>query len=286
MLDFGFLVKISRPRFWLYIFGPFLVGLISGATQPENILNWKTILFGLYFFFPANLLIYGINDIFDYETDRLNEKKTEYETLVEPDYRKELFAVILVTNLPFVFLSAFFGIKIFSAMGGFLFFSCFYSAPPIRAKAKPLLDSMFNILYVFPGIFAFVLLTGKFPPLILIVAAGLWTMAMHAYSAIPDIEADKQAGLQTIATRLGSVGTHIFCLSLYLLSAILAFQYIGILSVLLGFIYTLMILISLFLNKKNQVFKVYKFFPLINSVVGFVLFWQIALSKFNLSERF
>jgi hypothetical protein len=38
---------------------------------------------------------------------------------------------------------------------GFLFFGIFYSAPPIRAKEIPFLDSFFNILYVFPGIAAY-----------------------------------------------------------------------------------------------------------------------------------
>lgn len=286
MSDSNFLLKISRPRFWLYILGPFLIGLVGGSAQPSDILNWKMLVFGTYFFFPANLLIYGINDIFDYETDRLNEKKNEYETLVEPDYRRKLWAAILLSNLPFIALSLFLGELIILAMGGFLFFSCFYSAPPIRAKTKPFLDSIFNILYLFPGIFAFILISGKMPPFIVIIAAGLWTMAMHAYSAIPDIEADQKAGLKTIATWLGSKGTLVFCLILYLSAASLVFQYIGFLSVFLAIIYALMIFISFQFDKSNQIFRVYKFFPLLNSVVGFVLFWTIALSKFDLSQIF
>ncbi|HQU82103.1 MAG TPA: prenyltransferase [Pyrinomonadaceae bacterium] len=282
MLDLKFLLKISRPRFWIYIFGPFIVGLISGANSPNEILSLKNLIFGIYFLFPANLLIYGINDIFDYETDKLNQKKTEYETLVEPDYRKGLSIVILLTNLPFIIYSFFINSKLALAMCGFLFFSCFYSAPPIRAKAIPFLDSIFNILYVFPAIFSFVLMTENFPPILAVVSAGFWTMAMHAYSAVPDIEADKQANLQTVATKLGANGTLLFCLVCYLLSAVLAFQFIGIFAFFFGIIYAAMMIISFKFNQKNEVFKVYKFFPMVNTIVGFFLFWTIALSKFDI----
>ena len=75
MLDAPFLIKVIRPRFWLYIFGPYLVGLAAGASSRVDFLRFDALLFGLYFLFPANLLIYGINDIFDFETDRRNPKK-------------------------------------------------------------------------------------------------------------------------------------------------------------------------------------------------------------------
>lgn len=282
MLNLKFLLKISRPRFWIYVFGPFIIGLISGANSPNEVLSLKNLIFGIYFLFPANLLIYGINDIFDYETDKLNQKKTDYETLVEPDYRKGLSVVILLTNLPFIIYSFTFGYKTALAMCGFLFFSCFYSATPIRAKAIPFLDSIFNILYIFPSIFSFVLMTETFPAVLAVISAGFWTMAMHAYSAVPDIVADKQANLQTVATKLGSNITLLFCLICYILSSILAFQFIGIFAVLFGIIYAVMMIISFKFNQTDEVFKVYKFFPMVNTIVGFFLFWTIAFSKFNI----
>jgi 4-hydroxybenzoate polyprenyltransferase len=36
----------------------------------------------------------------------------------------------------------------------------------------------------------------------LIIAAIDWAIAMHAYSAIPDIKADSEAGISTVATLL------------------------------------------------------------------------------------
>ena len=282
MLRLPFLLKVSRLRFWLYVFGPYLIGLIAGANEPSDFLKPQILFFGLYFLFPANLLIYGINDIFDYETDKLNEKKIEYETLVEPKLQKKLLTVIVFFNLPFVIAAFFHGTKVLLAMAGFLFFSIFYSAPPIRAKSKPILDSIFNILYIFPGVFSYALLTGTFPSWSIIIAGGFWTMAMHAYSAIPDIQADRQADLQTIATELGARLTLVFCSVLYIFSAVLAFPYLGMFGVFLGIIFVAMILISFQFNKTDQLFKVYKFFPVVNSLTGFLLFWQILLSKFDI----
>ena len=272
-----FLLKVSRPRFWLYVFGPYIVGLAAGAASWQDFLRLDSIIFAAYFLFPANLLIYGINDIFDFETDRRNPKKAEYEMLVRPESHRALVWAILLLNIPFIVAIAFLTPHALPSLAGFLFFSIFYSVPPIRAKAIPILDSAFNILYVLPGAFAYQMLTGTFMPWILFVAAGLWTMAMHAYSAIPDIQADKQAGVSTIATLLGRKGTLIFCLTAYLASAALASQSLGYFTVALAAVYATMIALSWFSNKEDGVFSIYKYFPLVNAAVGFFLFWLTAI---------
>lgn len=279
MPDIRFLLKVSRPRFWLYLFGPYLIGLVAGASTRGELLSFGNIVFGLYFLFPANLLIYGVNDIFDFETDKLNPKKQDYEALVQPADRRGLITAILATNLPLIVAEAFFNAAVLTALAGFLLFSVFYSAPPVRAKAIPVVDSLFNILYIFPGIFAFATITGSFPPAAVIAAGGFWTAAMHAYSAIPDMASDRIAGLETVATFLGRNGTHLFCAACYLASALLAFPYVGVLAALCGIVYLALILISLYAKKPENIFGIYKRFPLINSIVGFVLFWFVALTN-------
>ena len=280
MSDLRFLLKVSRPRFWFYVFGPYLVGLVAGAESPRQLYSLFFALYGVYFTFPANLLIYGVNDIYDYETDTLNEKKTEYEILVTPALRSKLWLAIFITN--FAFIGIFFhgGFPTIVAGIGFLFFSVFYSAPPIRAKSKPFLDSAFNILYVMPGAFGYSLVTGQFPPAAIIVAAGLWTAAMHAYSAIPDIDADKTAGLKTIATVLGPFATLAVCSFLYLAAAVISFECLGFASISLGSAYLILMAASVVSVRSGTLFKLYKAFPIINILAGFIIFWQIALNKF------
>lgn len=279
MPDARFLFKVSRPRFWLYVFGPYLVGLAAGAASKEDFFRIDAIIFGLYFLLPANLLIYGINDIFDFETDRLNPKKSEYEMLVRPESHRSLAVWIILLNLPFIAAAYFLAPQALASLAGFVFFSVFYSAPPIRAKALPIVDSIFNVLYVFPGAFAYQMLTGSFPPLTIMIAGGLWTMAMHAYSAIPDIGSDTEAGVSTIATFLGKNGTLIFCLIMYIASAFLAVPYLGIASAIFGGIFAVMILVSFVTKNTDGVFGIYKLFPIVNAVAGFALFWFVALSN-------
>ncbi len=123
------------------------------------------------------------------------------------------------------------------------------------------------------------MLSGSFPPITLMIAAGCWTAAMHAYSAIPDIEADKKANLQTIATVCGPYLTLAICAALYLAAAIISFEYLGMVSVSLGFAYVFLMLASVRSYRTGRLFKLYKAFPLINILAGFILFWEVALQK-------
>lgn len=274
--------QLSRPRFWIYVFGPYIVGLAAGATRLTDFQRWPVIVCGLFFLFPANLLIYGVNDIFDYETDKHNAKKTDYETFVSPVERSGLWWAIALANLPFLLALRATNAQASGALVAFLFFSLFYSMPPMRAKTKPILDSAFNVLYICPGIFAYYLIGGHALAIPLVLAAWCWAMAMHAYSAVPDITADSAAGLQTVATFLGLRGTLIFCLLLYTTAAMLAVSVLSFLAVILGTVYIGLMLASLHAGTEQGVMRLYRGFPLINTISGAVLFFAAAWPKFGL----
>lgn len=274
------LLRISRPRFWLYELGTYAVGVavayaaIGGGALPVIPL----LAFFAYFLFPANLLIYGINDIHDYETDRLNPKKTGYEALVLPAEHRSLYRAILLVTLPF--LPFLWGAPFPAALAFavFLFCAIGYSAPPVRAKARPGLDSLFSAgHYVATGAFGYLLAGGPELALAPIVAGMCWAVAMHAYSAVPDIQADGDAGLATIATRFGARGTLLLCLALYILAAVLAFPYLGALTVLLGAVYTAIMLASLLARSDAALFRLYAAFPVLNALAGMALFFSAVL---------
>ena len=277
MKSFRWLLTVSRPRFWPYLSGPFLIGLASaGKASVES--HWLMLVcMGIYFLFPANLLIYGINDIYDYETDKKNPKKQGYEALVTPKKHNFLASAVAVANYPFILGFLFWqGAPVAARVGLALFLvtGVGYSAPPIRAKAKPFLDTLFNSLYVFPAFVSYGILTGKFPPLALFLAATAWCMAMHAYSAIPDIDADKRAKIATVATVLGTNGTLLFCALCYVAAAVLSANWMGLFSVAVGVLYLALVGIT-FAKGKNKVLSVYKIFPKINLIVGVALFWFV-----------
>jgi 4-hydroxybenzoate polyprenyltransferase len=273
------LLRTSRPRFWMYVFGPYIVGALIGASNPQAYLSPLALLFAFFFLFPANLLIYGINDIFDYETDVLNSKKQTYEDLVLPDERRFIALNCAIFCLPFLALLWFVLRDCWWMMLGFLFFSICYSAPPIRAKSKPILDSMFNVLYIFPGAFGYFLTGGTHFSIQLFVSAWLWAMAMHAYSAVPDISADREAGVPTVATLLGLKPTLFFCGALYLGSALLSFSAISWLAVILTAVYSALIGLSIRKGTEHGVMTIYRVFPFVNSLAGAALWWFIAFNK-------
>lgn len=286
------LLRISRPRFWLYEVGTYAVGVAAalayvstnGGGAPTPLTFALILLFFLYFLFPANLFIYGINDIHDYETDRLNPKKIAYETLVMPDEHAKLMRIILATNMPFVLLAgilAGLGTVSWGACAAFfVFLLCAwqYSAPPVRAKARPLFDSLFSAgHYVATGVFAYLLAGGNELSWVLVVAGMAWAVAMHAYSAVPDIDADTESGIQTIATELGRDGTIILCLGLYLSAGILATIHTGFIALVLALVYAALMILSLRAKSEDALFALYAKFPLVNALAGAVVFFAAAL---------
>jgi 4-hydroxybenzoate polyprenyltransferase len=275
-----FWLRVSRPRFWVYVFGPYLLGwLAAQSVLPPTSFPWLAFGFSLFFLLPANLLIYGVNDIFDYATDKLNPKKQGYEFLVEPSRYGLLWTGIIIFCLPFLLLCLY--VPQFAQVGlfGFLFFALFYSAPPIRAKTKPLLDSVFNILYVFPAVVGYYIAGGTNISYSALIAAGLWTMAMHAFSAVPDITADQAAHLNTIATLLQKRGTLLFCLLCYVAATLLANLSLGPVAYLLGTPYMIIMTMALATKNDTRLFALYRWFPKLNTLVGFALFWIIVWLK-------
>ncbi|PQV65400.1 4-hydroxybenzoate polyprenyltransferase [Abditibacterium utsteinense] len=280
------LLRVSRPRFWMYVFGPYIVGALCGASAPKQFFSPLALVFALFFIFPANLLIYGVNDIFDYETDVLNAKKRGYETLIPPDERWKIGRATFLFCAPFLAFLPFVPRESFFALIGFLFFSLFYSAPPIRAKARPILDSAFNVLYIFPGVFAYFLCGGKNFSWILFLGAWSWAMAMHAYSAVPDISADKEANVPTVATFLGLRGTLWLCLALYSIAAICAEATLGFAAISLWIVYATLMFRSLKAKTESGVMKIYQIFPLINTLAGAAIFWFVLWTKTAFWPRF
>ncbi|MFC7140059.1 prenyltransferase [Halosimplex aquaticum] len=213
----GYLLRVSRPRFWLYLAGPAAVGAVFATRDTAELFTPLTVALTVYFLVPANVFLYGVNDIFDADVDAENPKKGDKEVRYRGD-RGVLAAVLASGALALAFLPAL-PAEAVVAMLAFLALATEYSAPPLRFKTTPFLDSVSNGLYVLPGVVAYATVAGRFPPALAVAGAWLWTMAMHTFSAIPDIEPDRAAGIETTATVLGERRTYAYCCLVWALSA-------------------------------------------------------------------
>lgn len=277
------LLKTSRPRFWLYLVGPVLFASGLAATQGVISLPILALLL-LYFSWPANYLVYAINDLFDYETDKHNPKKHTKEFLLRPkqhNFVKHILVLIGVISVSVLIL-----LPTASWVWLLLFWllSVFYSAPPLRFKARPVLDAYSNFLYIVPGL-VYVTAVGLDPlqqPLLLL-AAALWSAGMHTYSAIPDIKEDTRAGITTTAVWLSVKKAAWFVLLNWLVAAILA----GVLGQglwWLGMVYPLLICYLLLpaTNEDDIISRFeqyYWFMPWLTPSLLFVGYWYLVLSN-------
>ncbi len=277
MLDTYTLLKQSRPRFWMYIVGPYVLGIAAAAPFPHLFENKYLLLLLLFFTFPFNYFLYAVNDIFDRDTDALNSKKKTHEHLVQ---NTEVRIVAALSAALFVLsVLLFFWLKQPLAQFWFfllLFLSVFYSAPPLRFKARPFFDAYSNILYALPGFLSYALITGQFPTPTLFFAAAFWTAALHTFSAIPDIQADAQAKIATTAVSLGKKGALWFVGINWFLAAILFSLVLGVPGTVF-FIYPWFVF-ALRSASDEKISAFYWKLPYINTVLGFFGFWYLLIS--------
>lgn len=303
-MPFQELIKISRPRFWIYLLGPLLIGRVGGLSHLQSTwgmpymtmlgmyltpIMWFFALLALdYFTFSANLWVYGINDLADGDTDALNEKKNWYESAVDQSRVSELQRKILLFNgiegLLLLWVVVYVQLFVFSdiyrwtgALALVLFWlsSYFYSSLPIRAKAHPIVDGVFNVLYILPSVIGRHMAWNSIDwfSWVAFGAAWLWAMAMHAYSAIPDIEPDAQAWLTTTAVLFGKTGTLVYCVWLRFVACMTAYKVIGMYAIIMWIVYLSLVFVTMLVDTM----RIYKRFPIINWVLGFGLFWWVLL---------
>jgi len=271
------ILRISRPRFWLYLAGPFLIGFAFGTHQMSGFFSPHFWIYFFYFLVPANIFLYGVNDLADGDTDHFNEKKGTYENRLQKKQKKILLiAVLISTALSFIFILTTGSLVLSAILFLLLCFSYAYSCMPFRWKAHPFIDSLSNILYLFPGLFGYYFTAHSLPPLPIFLACASWTTAMHLFSAIPDITADAAAQLQTTAVTLGKTKSLLLCTALWCMTAVILVSYSFWFMPL--FLYCALPLLTLL--KKISITKIYRVFPYITTLLGFLLFWYSVLQRF------
>jgi 4-hydroxybenzoate polyprenyltransferase len=262
----GYVLRLSRPRFWLYLAGPVVVGVAYAAASPAELFDPIAVALLLYFLLPANVYLYGINDVFDADVDAENPKKDDREVRYRGD--RLVPGLVLVCGALGVAFVPLLPREGAVAMAGWLLLAAAYSAPPFRFKTTPPFDSVSNGLYVLPGVVAYAALAGTAPPLAALAGGWLWAMGMHAFSAIPDIEPDRRAGVRTTATVLGERRTYAYCAGCWLTAAAVFGVVHPFFAGVLG---AYPLFVAGIVAADVDVDRAYWWFPAINTVAGMTL---------------
>lgn len=263
-------IRISRPKFWLYLAGTFAVGAVAGVKEASGLLSPWFVGLLLYFSLPANFFLYGVNDYFDRDTDEYNERKGDEEYLVGEQTRSLQSWLLITAALSMIVIAAL-PVRAAMVLTMFVILSYAYSGPPTRFKRHPWIDSASNVLYILPGLVGYLASSHTWPASLIVLGGALWTMAMHLYSAVPDIEADSAAGLSTTAVTLGQETSLLLCTVLWTGSTAAFALHDPIL--LLTALYPGLSLLALW---HGRVAAQYAWYPWINGIMGTAGFWYAA----------
>lgn len=218
---FRTLLMSSRPLSWVNTAFPFAAGYVMTTHRVDLTLIIGT----LFFLIPYNVAMYGINDVFDYESDMRNPRKGGVEgAVLDRRFHRLTLWVVLATNLPFlVFLVVVGNPLSWLVLAISMFAVVAYSVKGLRFKEVPFLDSITSSThFVSPAIYGLVLAGAVFTPALwlVLVAYFLWGVASHAFGAIQDIQADREGGLASVATVIGARFTARFALGAYFLAGV------------------------------------------------------------------
>ncbi|KAF3481442.1 prenyltransferase [Arthroderma uncinatum] len=207
------LILATRPMYSMLVPSTYFLGITSSGTYPQAI---PAALLAIGLLFPFSLILFGVNDAYDHDTDILNPRKEESWVdgthLQKADQKLILFAakvstvLVLLLAIPASIQSP----QVLGYMILSLFIAWTYSAPPLRLKERPIMDSLSN------GVICFLIWACGYTAAgnkdlahhasdilrngLFIFFAGL---AFHSQFAALDLEADAAANQRTVATVLG-----------------------------------------------------------------------------------
>lgn len=214
----------SRPLSWINTAYPFAAVYVLTTGRIDVSLVVGTI----FFLVPYNLAMYGVNDVFDYESDLANPRKGGAEgAKLPPRLHRATLVSAAVLAVPFVVALVILGAQqpmSWAVLAVSLFTVLAYSVRGLRFKEIPVLDSITSSThFVMPALFALALAGTTITPAIVLtmVAFFCWGMASHAFGAVQDIVPDRDAGIGSIATVFGAAATVRIAVALWAVAGIL-----------------------------------------------------------------
>jgi len=272
---FLILLKVSRPPLWIAVPLVFCLGLAygkHGLTDPVFHFSPLMILQMLMLSFPTCLFTFGINDVYDYESDKMNPRKQGIEgTILSDEHHRLVKKSVLWTGIAFcaVSLMTLNPLNIFYAVS-LLVMSYVYSVPPWRLKTRPPLDAIsggiIGFLAPFAMAYSFVDDATVLP--FHAYCFTLCVMGFHTFSTIMDYNVDKQSGDRTFAVAFGKRTAALFPTGVFLFTIF----FIHVIYVHAFFIFCLLLFITVFIVPSERLAR-YFFLAIFTAAVVVVSVW-------------
>ncbi len=247
-----------------------------GLTDPAFRFTPVMILQLLMLSFPVCLFTFGINDIHDHQSDKMNPRKTGMEgILLQPQYHRPVMMAAIGVSILFCGISlASASLLNFFYTITILVISYAYSAPPWRFKTRPPLDAVSAGIVGFMAPFAlgfsFVDNAAALP-----FHAYCFTfcvMGFHTFSAIMDYDVDRLSGDRTFAVAYGKRAAALFPAAIFLFTVF----FIRVIYVKAFFIFCLLLFIVVAINPSERIAR-YSFLLIFMATVIIVSVWTGSL---------
>ncbi|MFS0867135.1 prenyltransferase [Microbacterium sp. 179-B 1A2 NHS] len=215
------LIVSSRPVSWINTAYPFAAAYLVTTREIDLVLIVGTI----FFLIPYNVAMYGINDVFDYESDLRNPRKGgAHGAILDKRLHRPTLWSAAVLCVPFMVFLVVAGPPLsWAVLALSMLAVVYYSAPPVRLKERPFADSLTSSVHFFsPAVYGLVMADAawSWQLVAVIVAFALWGVASHAFGAVQDVVADREAQISSIATGRGAAWTVRFALVTYAASGV------------------------------------------------------------------
>ena len=221
-------------------------------------------------------MVYGWNDVVDYETDKHNPRKDSFwfgakgtkEQLSK--LWKPIALVQLITAPIMIYLG---GLNMVIAFALFILINALYNKPKNGLRSAPPFELICQIGYLLVVPMSIFLNDLETLPWQAFLYLFLFAMQSHLMGEVMDIKPDKKAGRKTTATILGVVKTKGIIIGLVILEILILILYFdaALFAGLLGFglIWLLLDIIFIFKNKTYTLGQM-KLFAVSSNLIGLI----------------
>lgn len=195
----------SRPA--LYPFVPIIImfGYQASGGTLATLTPTALLVLALYTL-PFSLVVYGLNDIHDYQSDSRNTKRHWLTGgVAAPVVHHQILMGVFIAICALLLTMLLLGNQLLTLMvTSTIVFAYLYSVPPFRLKSRPVADCLVSGFgYI---ILPFLIGTALNQQLLLlpeIIILTVFASACHLFCSVRDYEADAAAGDMTTAVYLG-----------------------------------------------------------------------------------